>query len=179
MWAYCRGQTDRHTDTHTQTHRRAWPQYILRRLRLTQNVIIWCYMRSRYKTDDIIPRELFYVFLVNLLDMAAYTLWFLSQFSLHVYSGPECNFISIRGFLATAKYRRLKNGRKGTVGPPVRHSLHASTVQICLRNVKALDLLLSTSGRFHSVLIARTWLSERRRTVVPFERSISTVLRPA
>ena len=26
------------TDTHTHTHRRAWPQYILRRLRLTQNV---------------------------------------------------------------------------------------------------------------------------------------------
>jgi len=34
VWAYGRGQTD----THTQTHRRAWPQYILRRLRLTQNV---------------------------------------------------------------------------------------------------------------------------------------------
>jgi len=72
----------------------------------------------------------------------------------------------------------LKNGRKGTVGQPVRHSLHVRTVQICLRNAKALDLLLSTSGRFHSVLIARTWLSERRRAVVPFERSISTVLRP-
>jgi len=27
--------------THTQTHRRAWPQYILRRLRLTQNVITY------------------------------------------------------------------------------------------------------------------------------------------
>jgi len=26
------------TDTDTHTHRRAWPQYILRRLRLTQNV---------------------------------------------------------------------------------------------------------------------------------------------
>jgi len=35
-----RPRTDRHTDrqTHRQTHRRAWPQYILRRLRLTQNV---------------------------------------------------------------------------------------------------------------------------------------------
>jgi len=32
VWAYGRGQTDR------QTHRRAWSQYILRRLRLTQNV---------------------------------------------------------------------------------------------------------------------------------------------
>ena len=31
-------RTDR--QTHRQTHRRAWPQYILRRLRLTQNVII-------------------------------------------------------------------------------------------------------------------------------------------
>jgi len=35
-----RPRTDRQTDTHRQTHRRAWPQYILRRLRLTQNVII-------------------------------------------------------------------------------------------------------------------------------------------
>ena len=34
VWAYGRGQTDR------QTHRRAWPQYILRRLWLTQNVMI-------------------------------------------------------------------------------------------------------------------------------------------
>ena len=41
VWAYGRGQTDRQTDR--QTHRRAWPQYILRRLRLTQNVI------TRYK----------------------------------------------------------------------------------------------------------------------------------
>jgi len=32
VWAYGHGQT------HRQTHRRAWPQYILRRLRLTQNV---------------------------------------------------------------------------------------------------------------------------------------------
>jgi len=32
VWAYGRGQTDR------QTHRRAWPQCIWRRLRLTQNV---------------------------------------------------------------------------------------------------------------------------------------------
>jgi len=31
-------QTDTHT--HTQTHRRAWPQYISRRLRLTRNVNI-------------------------------------------------------------------------------------------------------------------------------------------
>ena len=37
VWAYGRGQTDTHT--HRQTHRRAWSQYILRRLRLTQNVI--------------------------------------------------------------------------------------------------------------------------------------------
>ena len=40
VWACGRGQTDtqthRQTDRHT--HRRAWPQYILRRLRLTQNV---------------------------------------------------------------------------------------------------------------------------------------------
>jgi len=32
VWAYGRGQTDRHTDTQTHTHRqtpsRAWPQYI-------------------------------------------------------------------------------------------------------------------------------------------------------
>ena len=34
VWAYGRGQTDRQTDTQTR-----WPQYILRRLRLTQNVI--------------------------------------------------------------------------------------------------------------------------------------------
>jgi len=32
VWAYGRGQTDR------QTQRRTWPQYILRRLRLTKNV---------------------------------------------------------------------------------------------------------------------------------------------
>jgi len=37
MWAYGRGQTDR--QTHTHTHRRMWPQYISRRLRLTQTVI--------------------------------------------------------------------------------------------------------------------------------------------
>jgi len=37
VWAYSRGQTDRHTHTHTQ--RRGWPQYISRRLRLTRNVI--------------------------------------------------------------------------------------------------------------------------------------------
>jgi len=30
------------TDTHRHAHRRVWPQYILRRLRLTRNVIIWC-----------------------------------------------------------------------------------------------------------------------------------------
>ena len=36
MWAYGCGQTDRQTDIHT--HRHAWPQYILCRLRLTQNV---------------------------------------------------------------------------------------------------------------------------------------------
>ena len=36
VWAYGHGQTDR--QTHRHTHRRAWPQYILRRLRLTQNV---------------------------------------------------------------------------------------------------------------------------------------------
>jgi len=36
--AYGSGQTHTQTDTHT--HRRAWPQYILRRLRLTQNVKI-------------------------------------------------------------------------------------------------------------------------------------------
>ena len=36
------GQRHRHTHAHTHahTHRRAWLQYILRRLRLTQNVII-------------------------------------------------------------------------------------------------------------------------------------------
>jgi len=37
VWAYGRGQTDTHTHTDTQTHRLAWPQYILRRLRLTRN----------------------------------------------------------------------------------------------------------------------------------------------
>jgi len=37
VWAYGWGQTDR--QTHRQTHRRLWPQYILRRLWLTQNVI--------------------------------------------------------------------------------------------------------------------------------------------
>ena len=36
VWAYGRGHT--HTHTHTHTHRRAWPQYILRRLRLAYNV---------------------------------------------------------------------------------------------------------------------------------------------
>ena len=36
VWAYCHGQTDTQTDR--QTHRRAWPQYILRCLRLMQNV---------------------------------------------------------------------------------------------------------------------------------------------
>jgi len=37
-----RPRTDRHTDRHTHTHRRAWPQYISRRLRLTRNVITDC-----------------------------------------------------------------------------------------------------------------------------------------
>jgi len=41
VWAYGRGQT------HRQTHRRAWPQYILRRLRLTQNVIT--YTQAKHK----------------------------------------------------------------------------------------------------------------------------------
>jgi len=45
MWAYGRGQTHRHT--HRQTHRRAWPQYILRRLRLTQNVKKYCVVAAR------------------------------------------------------------------------------------------------------------------------------------
>jgi len=36
-----RPRTDR--QTHRQTHRRAWPQYILRRLRLTQNVMRYLY----------------------------------------------------------------------------------------------------------------------------------------
>jgi len=31
-------QADRHTHRHTHTHRRAWPQYISRRVRLTRNV---------------------------------------------------------------------------------------------------------------------------------------------
>ena len=41
VWAYGCGQTDRQTHTRTQTRRRAWPQYILRRLLLTQNVIMF------------------------------------------------------------------------------------------------------------------------------------------
>jgi len=36
VWAFGRGQT--HTQTHRNTHRRAWPQDISRRLRLTRNV---------------------------------------------------------------------------------------------------------------------------------------------
>jgi len=57
VWAYGRGQTVRQTDTqtHTHTHRRAWPQYILRRLRLTQNV----------KTDAIFATCI-HIILVNI-----------------------------------------------------------------------------------------------------------------
>ena len=55
MWAYGRRQTHRYT----QTHRRAWPQYILHRLRLTQNVIMQCQF-SIYEVGfctEIIKRE--------------------------------------------------------------------------------------------------------------------------
>jgi len=42
-------QTDRHA--HRQTHRREWPQYILRRLRLTQNVITHTHIHIHYNTN--------------------------------------------------------------------------------------------------------------------------------
>jgi len=54
VWAYGRGQTDR------QTHRRVWPQYILRRLRLMQNVITLCHSEStvnRMKHNILIDEQ--------------------------------------------------------------------------------------------------------------------------
>ena len=53
MWACGRRQTQSDSHTHTQTHTSAWPQYISRGLRLTQNVINFTYVggRARVETD--------------------------------------------------------------------------------------------------------------------------------
>jgi len=45
-----RPRTDTHRDR--QTHRRAWPQYILRRLRLTQNVTVYWKWRNICATEQ-------------------------------------------------------------------------------------------------------------------------------
>jgi len=50
--AYGHGQTHRQTDRHTYTHRHTWPQYILRRLRLTQNVINTTVMEHSHGTQQ-------------------------------------------------------------------------------------------------------------------------------
>jgi len=51
VWAYGRGQA------HRQTHRRVWPQYILRRLRLTQNVTSYSATEIRQWRSPVITRK--------------------------------------------------------------------------------------------------------------------------